>query len=91
MDCLEKYSGIVTALLTLGLLIVAWSQLNKFRNQVKVDLLFRIYKDIRGWLDNHLEAKKWIYEISEDKQLKYDEWWMDDFLVTKESKASQNG
>lgn len=81
MDGIEKYSGSLTAIFTFGLLIVAWVQLNKFRSQVKADFLYRIYKDLIEWLNNHKEARAWIFETKEElTREKYESWEMDDFL-----------
>jgi hypothetical protein len=81
MDCVEKYSGTLTALFTLGLLIVAWIQVNKFRDQVKADFLYRIYKDMLEWLKNHKEVRDWIFETKETlTREKYESWELDEFL-----------
>ena len=71
----------IDCVIYLGLLIVAWIQVNKFRDQVKADFLYRIYKDMLEWLKNHKEVRDWIFETKETlTREKYESWELDEFL-----------
>ncbi len=73
---------LITAVAALGLLYVAYRQLTRISNQIKVeseqikaekyqisaDFLYKIEQDILKWLETHREAKKWIYSNRKEKE-----------------------
>jgi hypothetical protein len=62
LNWLEAHSGLMTAIFTLFLVIIAYWQFNRFNNQTRADFLYRIYKDLLAWLDAHEPIREWIFK-----------------------------
>jgi len=79
---LSMWLELASAVLTLGLLLVAWIQFRKFNKQVRAELAYKIYQDIIVWFGGHEEAYDWLHSAFKRGKLKrnFNDWKFNDFL-----------